>query len=66
MWAGDVAGILGMRARKSAAVRGEDVADRAAPRHRESARSERVTTLIGRTHCAEGVRGTCVRGQQQQ
>jgi hypothetical protein len=57
-----------VRARVSAAVRGEDRDDRAAPRHTErerSARSEWVTALTGQTRCAEGERGRAREGERR-
>jgi hypothetical protein len=56
-----VVGVLGVCARGSAAVRGEDGADRAAPwrKERGARTSERVTTLTSQAHCAKGKRGAC-------
>jgi hypothetical protein len=46
-WAGDVAEVLGGRARWSATVHGDDGANRRVPRCSERVRGERVTTLMG-------------------
>jgi hypothetical protein len=58
-WAGEVAGVLGGRARGSVEARWEDEADRGGPmvqRERERAK-RRVTALMGGARCAEGERG---------
>jgi hypothetical protein len=46
-WAGDVAEVLGGRARWSVTVHGDDGANRRVPRCSERVRGERVTTLMG-------------------
>jgi hypothetical protein len=54
-WVGDMARVLGMRARWSAVVRGEGGADRGFHNTaRERTWRERVTALMGRAHCAKG------------
>jgi hypothetical protein len=54
-WACDVVGVLGVRARWLAVVRGEGVADRGSHgATRERVRRERVTALTGGARCAEG------------
>jgi hypothetical protein len=66
-WAGDVSGVLGLRARWSKAVCGKGKADRGPTAQREgaSAQRERFTVLTGRARGTERERGRAGEGNRR-